>query len=73
MIQQPKKGVLTDSKGRSVNKKGYLIDKQGNIIDQNGKEIFKKEQLNVDGEPPKIFNFTKFNTDRIKGNFEIDK
>lgn len=63
MIQQPKKGVLTDAKGRSVNKKGYLIDKQGNIIDQNGKIIFKKEQLNVDGEPPKIFGFTKFNTD----------
>jgi len=27
----------------------------------------------VDGEPPKIFGFTKFNLDRIKGNYEIDK
>jgi len=50
-----------------------LINKFGDIIDQNGKEIFKREHLNVDGEPPKIFGFTKFNTERIKGNFEIDK
>lgn len=27
----------------------------------------------MDGEPPKIFGFTKFNTDWIWGNFEIDK
>jgi len=28
--------------------------------------------LNEDGEPPKIFSFTKFNIDRVLGNFNRD-
>jgi hypothetical protein len=49
-----------------------LIDSKGNIIDTSGKEIWKKEQLNHEGEPPKVLGFTKFNLGRIQGNYDLD-
>ena len=66
------KNKFKDAKGKAVNKRGYLIDKKGNIIDKEGKKIWNKEHLTKDGEPPKIFPFTKFNTDRIRGNFDTN-
>ena len=34
--------------------------------------MWKKNHLSEDGEPPKIFNFSKFNPDRVTGNFELN-
>lgn len=62
---------LLDDLGRHVSEKGYLIDQQGNIIDKNGKQLFPKECL-LGNEFPKIFPFTKFNTKRIMGDFDVD-
>lgn len=35
--------------------------------------MWDKKHLNMDGEPPKIFPFTKFNIARIQGNYNRDK
>ena len=61
---------MTDSAGRKINHRGYLIDDDGNIIDRLGKLIFLKEHLKK-GEFPKIFLFTKFNLESIKGDCEL--
>ena len=52
-----------DGAGHPINKKGYLVDKKGNILDRQGRVMWKKNNLSEDGEPPKIFNFSKFNPD----------
>jgi hypothetical protein len=62
-------GKLLDNLGRAVNEKGYLIDEQGNIIDINQRQIWKRTDLK-NGEFPKIFPFTKFNIQRIQGDFD---
>jgi hypothetical protein len=49
-----------------VNPKGYLIDKRGNIINKSGETIFKSHEL-MFNEPPKIFKFTEFSLNWIKG------
>jgi hypothetical protein len=59
-----------DNLGRRVNDKGYLIDGESNIIDKDGKRIFEEKMLK-NGEPPKIFLFTKFNIALITGDFEM--
>lgn len=59
-----------DNAGRPVNEKGYLIDEGGNIIDREGRKIWARDHLK-NGEPPKIFLFTKFNIDNITGDFEL--
>lgn len=57
--------------GRRVNEKGYLVDERGNVIDKNGKVIFSQNHLKQ-GEPPKIFGFTKFNINTIMGDIEMN-
>lgn len=64
-------GRLLDNLGRPVNEKGYLIDEQGNIIDSNKKQLWKRTDLK-NGEFPKIFPFTKFNIQRIQGDFDTN-
>ena len=64
-------GKLLDNLGRLVNDKGYLIDEQGNIIDVTGKQIWRKTDLK-NGEFPKIFPFTKFNIQRVQGDFDVN-
>ena len=72
IVTQTSKDGLCDNLGRSCNEKGYLIDKFGNIIDISGKQLWKKTDLKS-GEFPKIFPFTKFNINRVLGDFEIDQ
>jgi len=64
-------GVLIDNLGRKVNEKGYLVDDEGNIIDINGKKLWDRKHLK-NGEPPKIFAFTKFNIKNVLGDFEMN-
>ena len=61
---------MTDNVGRKVNEKGYLIDQDGNIIDREGRKVWHGDHLK-NGEPPKIFLFTKFDIDKITGDFEL--
>ena len=62
---------LVDNLGRRVNERGYLIDEHGNIIDISGKQLWKVTDLKS-GEFPKIFPFTKFNIQRVQGDFEMN-
>jgi len=48
-----------------------LIDEKGNIIDVNNKQLWKMTDLKS-GEFPKIFPFTKFNIQRVQGDFEMN-
>ena len=61
---------MTDNVGRKVNHKGYLIDSDRNIIDREGRKVWQGNHLK-NGEPPKIFLFTKFDIDKITGDFEL--
>ena len=72
IIKRDKEGKLKDKKGRLVNKRGYLVDPKGNIVDKRGVKLFDKEALTKEGEFPKIFPFSKFNLDSIKGDCELD-
>ena len=62
-----------DKNKQKVNQKGYLVDNKGNIINKQGNVIWYKQNLNADGEPPKIFPHTLFDIDRIKGNVDLDQ
>ena len=70
MIQKGSNGEMTDNVGRKVNHKGYLIDSDRNIIDREGRKVWQGNHLK-NGEPPKIFLFTKFDIDKITGDFEL--
>ena len=61
---------IVDNVGRRVNPKGYLVDENGNIIDREGRKIWDHDHLKND-EPPKIFLFTKFDIEKITGDFEM--
>ncbi len=74
----PKKdafGNLLDWDGKRINKYGYLIDVNWNIVDRHSDKIlFKKEDLNKDGDIPALFkieggNFSPFD---IIGNLKFD-
>jgi hypothetical protein len=58
-----------DDLGRPVNAMGYLIDDIGNIIDVKGDVIFNFWEL-YHLEPPKIFSFTQFSLNWIRGNLK---
>ena len=65
---------MVDKRGKPVNAKGYLVDGPiGNIVSQDGILLFDKRELSSDGEFPKIFPFTKFNIDEIRGDLEKDE
>jgi len=72
ILERNEKGQIVDKKGRRCNDKGYLTDPDGNIVDNKGNRIWDKEHL-YEGEFPKIFPFSLFNPDTIKGNFKRDK
>lgn len=57
--------------GRKVNSKGYLLDERGNIIDTKGKVVWRSHEL-MYNEPPKIFPFTEFSMNWIRGNLGRD-
>lgn len=59
MIIRGKDGKLNDREGRKVNKRGYLIDIEGNIITRKGVLIFRKDEIDSDGEIPAPFCFEK--------------
>lgn len=60
-----------DKRGRKVNSKGYLVDKRGNVINKKDIIIFKSHEL-MFNEPPKIFKFTEFSINWIKGLMDRD-
>jgi hypothetical protein len=66
-------GRSVDEDGRPVNASGYLIDEhgKGNIVDTNGKLFFNFWEIFFN-EPPKIFSFTEFSFDWIKGALDRD-
>jgi hypothetical protein len=63
--------VLVDKAGYLVNEKGYIINRDGHICTRQGKVFFLKQHLK-EGEFPKIFPFTRFNINRVLGDFEMD-
>jgi len=69
-----KNGTLpeTDNLGRKVNEKGFLVNDNGDIVDCDGKVLFPKESLSDNGDFPKIFPFTKFNPEKVTGEFDRD-
>jgi len=60
-----------DEDGRLVNAAGYLIDEKGNIINKQGKIVFHFWEV-LFNEPPKLFTFTEFSLDWIKGSLDRD-
>ena len=58
-------------RGRRVNIKGYLLDERGNIIDKSGSIIWRSHEL-MYNEPPKIFPYSEFSMNWIKGNMDRD-
>lgn len=60
-----------DLRGRRVNSKGYLLDDRGNIIDKSGSIIWRSHEL-MYNEPPKIFPYSEFSMNWIKGNMDRD-
>ena len=70
VLQKSQNDAMVDNVGRRVNHKGYLIDEAGNIIDREGRKIWQGDHLK-NGEPPKIFLFTKFDIEKITGDFEL--
>ena len=62
--------VLVDKAGYMVNHKGYIINRDGGICTRQGKVLFLAKHLR-DGEFPKIFPFTRFNINRVLGDFDV--
>jgi hypothetical protein len=56
---------------RKVNSKGYLLDTRGNIIDKSGTLIWRSHEL-MYNEPMKLFPFTEFSINWIKGHCAKD-
>lgn len=59
-------GKAVDLDGRLVNATGYLIDSKGHIVNKNKEIIFNFYEV-LFNEPPKIFHFTDFSIEWIKG------
>lgn len=55
ILGKDKNGNLLDNNGKKVSHKGYFIDDDGNIINKFGKIAFYKDQLDSEGEIPKVF------------------
>jgi hypothetical protein len=70
ILLRDKNGFFVDQEGHRVNERGYLIDEDGNIIDKEGHLIFEKRHLSSEGEFPKIFPFSRFNIEDIRGKFD---
>lgn len=55
MIIRGKDGKLNDREGRKVNKRGYLVDIEGNVVTKKGLMVFRKDEIDSDGEIPAPF------------------
>jgi hypothetical protein len=64
------KEVTVDKAGYMVNNKGYIVNREGSICTRQGKVFFLSKHLK-DGEFPKIFPFTRFNINRVLGDFDL--
>ena len=62
--------VAVDKAGYMVNSKGYIINKEGCICTRQGRVLFMANHLK-NGEFPKIFPFTRFNINRVLGDFDL--
>lgn len=65
------KQIICDLQGRRTNSKGYLVDEEGNIIDKGGELIWRSHEL-INDEPMKIFEFTEFSINWVKGHLDHD-
>lgn len=74
--EQVKENEFKDMKGRPVNQRGYLIDERiGCIINKDNLNLmFKKEDLDDDGDIPMPYKFERFNFNphEIMGNFDYE-
>ena len=71
MLQDPATGKAVDLDGNRVNAAGYLIDEHGNIVTKKGKIAYHFWEI-LFQEPPKIFKFTEFSLEWIKGRMDRD-
>lgn len=71
IIETNKAGKSVDDLGRIVNAAGYLIDDKGNIVNDKHHIIFHFWEIMYQ-EPPKLFSFTEFDIDEIKGTLDRD-
>ena len=71
MITNQATGKTEDHLGNRVNAAGYLIDDHGNIVNKKGEIKFYFWEL-LFQEPPKIFSFTEFSIEWIKGRLDRD-
>lgn len=62
--------VAVDKAGYMINSKGYIINKEGCICTRQGRVLFMANHLK-NGEFPKIFPFTRFNINRVLGDFDL--
>jgi hypothetical protein len=49
------KGQLKDKRKNLVNERGYLVDENGNVVNKSRVIIFKKTELDMNGEIPAPF------------------
>ena len=71
VLQDPATGKAVDLDGNRVNAAGYLIDEHGNIITKKSKVAFYFWEI-LFQEPPKIFKFTEFSLQWIRGRMDRD-
>lgn len=55
ILNKHKDGSFTDLRDRKVNQKGYLVDQNGNIINDRGLVVFTTDQLDQEGDIPKVY------------------
>lgn len=74
-LMQSKQGFFMDKKGRRVSKHGWMtLASQGHLVDVQGRKKFDKQQLQNDGDMPKLFNYNgkRFDVKDVMGLFEKD-
>jgi hypothetical protein len=55
-------GGMVDKYGRKVNPKGFLINDKGDVIDtKTDKQMFKKKELDENGDIPQPFKLERYN------------
>jgi hypothetical protein len=66
--------ILEDIDGRRVNKRGYLTNGNGQIVLRDGTIVFRKDEVDEDGEIPAPFCYMKvgFGDDMPEGNTMVD-
>jgi len=59
IMVRDKEGRLVDKYRRRVNERGYLLDLAGNVVTKKGVIVFRKDEIDRDGEIPAPFCFEK--------------